>query len=466
VPKLPHTGTIESLLALSPDEAYPRTAAWLATASEEEIQAFWEALSKTDDPASNRHDIVDLTFLNWARLNPQGAIAIVKGGPYEHFAWWAWSAYDPAGAVAAASAENMDRLRNVTWGLGEFQPQWLREHYNDLPAEARDNAFGGLEKWGDAGHPAEMLSFLAGLGRFDNKTFLAWVQQDPLAAYDWLSSPKGKSARNSGGFFNSNENAQLTAIVDTLSDTDPGTLQRLIDRAPKGDQKRRLESLAFQKLLGSDPDAAMQQAQETKSPRVAAERLAAVGSKLIQSDPDQALSVMRQILTTYPSALQDMTWVEFPEGGRGDSQPVAGMDAITAALLDRSPGELLTMAAQIKGGQRFQAAPFDVLASSWAQRDLEGFGNWVNQQTDPAISKPAINAMVQQLSNRSDFQEAAQWAQTLNENDAADSLRSLMYNWGDNDPDNARSWLQTANLPQTTKDAMAKIIDQMNAKKQ
>ncbi|RYD46108.1 MAG: hypothetical protein EOP85_08080, partial [Verrucomicrobiaceae bacterium] len=159
LPRIPHRqseDTIESLIALDPASSYGRAAAWLADAGEEDIAAYWAAYQG----GRRTNDMTDLIFLNWTRVNPRGAIAAMAGSPDEHYAWWAWAAHDPKGALAEAMATNPDRVNNVTWGLGEFHPEWLRENFDKLPEHARSNAIRGMMKWPDRQDPEGSLDFM------------------------------------------------------------------------------------------------------------------------------------------------------------------------------------------------------------------------------------------------------------------------------------------------------------------
>jgi hypothetical protein len=124
--------TLETLATLDGGSLYARLADWLMDASEQDIAAYWA----TYQNGKRTNDLTDLVFLNWTRLNPQAAIAATAGGKDEHYAWWAWACHDPKASLAAAIATNPDRVNNVTWGIGEFHPEWLRAHFKELPESA------------------------------------------------------------------------------------------------------------------------------------------------------------------------------------------------------------------------------------------------------------------------------------------------------------------------------------------
>ncbi len=261
--------TLDSILAADGEGLYGRLALWMLDASEEEIEAYW--IHYRQQPI-RANEINDLIFINWTRLDPRAANSASAGTPDEHYAWWAWACHDPQAALAAVLAENPDRLNNVAWGIGEFHGEWARENFDDLPESCRDNVISGMIKWDDAADPLAVLDFLKEQGRgFDDRFFKSLVRKDPWAAWDWVRENQALLGRY--GNANSAANEALEALAES-----PGALERLALETPAGQLRRQIESAAFNQLLATDPEAAVQQAKAEKAPRVAAERLAAVAA--------------------------------------------------------------------------------------------------------------------------------------------------------------------------------------------
>ncbi len=437
------TDTLETLATLDNDSLYSRLALWMMDASEQDIAAYWAtAKDKKDRP----NEITDLVFINWTRVNPQAAIAAVAETGAEHYAWWAWACHDPKSALTAAMATNPDRVNNVTWGIGEFHGDWLREHFNEIPESARDNAIRGMVKWDDTDKPEEILEFLKKNGnQFNQRIFATLIRKDPWAAYDWIKE-NGTTISNQYG---STENA-MELLVKTMGETQPDALQRLAEQTPSGEAKWKMESVLFENLLKTDPEAALAQAKATQAPRIAAERLAAVGLSLAQTDPAKALELTQQLFTTYPGALSGMTWVRYPNGSSGSGSSVKAVEELVNGLMDKDPAKVLEMMPPPPAGGGSDERAFSNLANKWAEQDLVAYTKWVNQQNDPVVRNEATSVVVNQLTQQQHYSEAAEWAMSAEK--TPDSLFNVIYQWGRTNPDEANAWLDSADLPDIKKE--------------
>jgi hypothetical protein len=435
---LSSTDTLESITALdASDSLYSRLALWLIDASDEDIASYWQSYRQKKDRANA---ITDLIFINWARLNPQAAITATAGTPDDHYAWWAWACHDPRASLTAAIAANKDRVNNVAWGIGEFQGDWLREHFDEIPESGRDNALRGMTKWDDTDKPEEILEFLKKHGEgFDQRIFATLIRKDPWAAYDWIQNNKATIASHYG----STEGA-MELLVKTLGETQPDALQRMAGQTPAGDARRKMEAVLFENLVKTDPDAALEQAEATKAPRIAAERLATVGLSLAQSDPDKALELTQKIFTILPDALDGITWVRYPNGSSGSGDSIEEVDQLVNGLMDRNPAQVLEMIPNGADRPMHGNSTFSKLANRWAENDLVGYTNWVNQQSDPAVRDPAASVVVDQLTQQHQFQEAVEWATSSEK--TRGGLFNIFYQWNRTNPGEARAWLDSADL--------------------
>jgi hypothetical protein len=443
------TDTLETIIALDDASLYSRLALWMMDASEKDIAAYWQHYRQKKVRAN---EINDLIFINWARLDPQAAIAASTGTGDEHYAWWAWACHDPKASLAAAIAANKDRVNNVAWGIGEFHPEWLLKHFDEIPESGHDMAIRGLTKWDDTDRPEEILEFLKKHGNeFNQRIFGTLIRKDPWAAYDWIQKNEATISSNYG----STENA-MELLVKTMGETQPDALERLAQQTPSGEAKRKMEAVLFENLLKTDPEAALEQAESTKAPRIAAERLAAVGLSWAQSDPGKALELTQKLFTIYPDALDGMTWVKYPNGSSGSGSEMKVVGELVNGLMDRNPAQVLEMIPPAKGQSEHGHSAFSKLANKWAENDLVAYTNWVNQQTDPAVRDPAASVVVNQLTEQHQFQEAVEWASSSEKTKG--NMFNIFYQWNRSNPDEARAWLESADISDREKEGFGKMI--------
>ncbi len=432
--------TLESLAALDNDSLYSRLALWMMDASEEEIAAYW-ATAKDKDRSN---DITDLIFVNWTRLDPRAAIAAVAGTGNEHYAWWAWACHDPKGALAAAIAANPDRVNNVAWGIGEFHADWLRKNLDQIPESGRYNALSGLSKWDDTDNPEEILELLKMNGnRFNPGIFGTLIRKDPWAAFDWIKQNESTIASQYGS-----TNNAMDMLVKSMGESQPEALQRLADQTPSGEAKRKMEAVLFENLLKTDPDAALEQATSTQAPRIAAERLAAVGLSFAETDPAKALELTQKMLAIYPGALSGTTWIKYPNGASGSGSEIKSVQELVNGLMDKDPAKVLELTPPQAGNDGHEST-FSNLASRWAKQDLVAYTNWVNQQNDPEVRNQAAAVVVSQLTQQQQFEEAAEWA--MSSEKAKSQVGNVFYNWNRVNPGEAQAWLESADLPDSQK---------------
>jgi len=443
--------TLESLLALDDASLYSRLALWMMDAGKEDIEAFWQGYRQHK---SRSNDINDLIFINWTRLDPQAAIAAAKGTGDEHYAWWAWACHDPKGSLAAAIAENKDRVNNVAWGIGEFHPEWLMEHFDEIPESGHAMALRGLVKWDDTDKPLEILNFLKKHDEgFNSRIFASLIRRDPWAAYDWIKNNDSTIDR----YYGSSESA-MQQLVKSMGETQPDALERLIAQTPSGNAKRQMEAVLFENLVKTDPEAALEQANSTKAPRIAAERLAAVGLTMTRTDPDKAIELTKKLFEVYPDALDATVWVRYPNGASGSGGAIRQVEELVDGLMDTQPQRLLEMMPPKKEGGD---SSFSRLAGKWADRDLTGFTNWVNGQTDPVVRDQSAGIVVNQLAEQHQFREAVDWA--MSSERTKGNLFNVFYQWNRTNPAEARAWLESADIPANQKENMGRMINQIGS---
>lgn len=452
LPVIPHKkseDTIESLLALDPGTAYGRTAAWLADAGEEEIAAFWARYQG----GKRTNDMTDLIMLNWTRVNPQGAIAALAGSKDEHYAWWAWAAHDPKKALAEAIANNPDRVNNVTWGIGEFHPEWLRENFDKLPEGARGNAISGMRKWTDRQDPEGSLDFMKkhDMG-FDRETFMSLVRKDPWAARDWLTrNPSQSDVRYSG------EVSLQDMMMGTIARERPEDLERMMATTPPGELRRKMEQTVYQQLVADDPEAALELARKGDVPLVKVEQLAEVGIRMVRNDPEQAFALATEMLAAAGGKLGYETRVEYSDGSSSWGTRQGKADELVQALFVKDPARTLGL---IELKEKSPAPPvFSNLISRWGEEDLTGLSEWANLQTDERKRDPAVSNVARQLAQRGEYAEALEWADSMSPGYRGSAMGNMIHEWATKDPDAVEQWLDDSPMPDQQKAGYRELLE-------
>ncbi|RYD35009.1 MAG: hypothetical protein EOP87_08135 [Verrucomicrobiaceae bacterium] len=455
LPEIPHhksEDTIASLLAGDPATSYGRTAAWLADAGEGEIAAFWTAYQG----GKRTNDMTDLVFLNWTRADPEKATAAVAGTKDEHYAWWAWAAHDPKRALAEASARNPDRLNNVTWGIGEFHPEWLRENFEKLPEDARGNAIGGMQKWPDRQDPEGSLDFMLkhDMG-FERETFLSLVRKDPWAAQDWLE----RNPSVAGNQY-SDDGTVVDMMMATLARERPEDLQRMVETTAPGESRRKMEQVLYEQLVTQDAEAALELARKGDAPMLKVQQLAQVGLKLMGEDPERAFALGAEMLETGGGKLGYESRVEYENGMSSGSRPGKG-DELMNTLFDKDPARTMDLIGA--SGQDPQAHVFQNLMSRWGQEDLAGLTAWANKQTRDETRYAAASQITGQLTQLGEYAEALEWAAAVQPSHRGHVISNTAQQWANNDPEAIREWLESAALPEDQRQQILKGIE--NARK-
>ena len=449
------TDTAEILLALDDTTLYPRLAAWLLDAGEADIAAYWNGYKIRKN---RKTYIADLVFINWTRLDPAGAIAAVAGTKDDYFPWWAWTCHDPQAALAAALAKDPKKLNMVARGIGGFHPDWLRDHLDQIPEAHRSSAFYAFTEVDDGENPLETLKFIQenSMG-FDNGIFKSLVQQDPWAAFEWLKeNPSLTSSR-----YHYSEQDPLGVLLDTMLTEAPDDLKRLVAQTPSGELKRKMEAKLFENLLETDPAAAIAEAKSTDSTIIASERFAKIGLSLLKTDPDEAFEMAKNLFTINPAGTRSMIQVEFPNGSSNWGGSESGNTELITALIAKDPARLMEIAIQPGKDKPEGSQTFMTAANQWANQDLVGYTNWVNQQTDPAIRNPAAGQVISQLAQMGQFTEAIEWVESSG--NAEGYINSVLYQWHVKDAQGAANWLDTSNLSEEKKAGIRETLKQISS---
>lgn len=444
------TDTVESLLAIEPGSLYARLALWMTTASEKDIAAYWQGYHGKE----RSNDITDLVFINWSRINPQGAIDAVAGTKDEHHAWWAWASHDPAKALAAAIAKDPDRVNNVAWGIGEFNPQWLRDHIKEIPESGISNAMRGMTKWSDGENPLESLDFLKKNGvQFDAETFKNLARKDPWEAQDWLK----ENFRSSNNRYYEAGTHPMDILVNTLSTEHPEDLERMADQLPSGALKRKMEDALFDQLLKTDPDAALENARKIKAPVIAINQMAKVALGFFRQDPEKAFGMLEEIIGRAGEGFSFQEKVEYPNGSMMSGGNQNKVQEFAMLMMAEDPARTLDAAVLHIEEKDYNAQEFNNMASQWVGQDFTGFTDWVNKQSSPKIRQYGGEVVSNQLAQMGQYEEAIEWASS---NDGSNGSRyyNILYQWRRADPNAAKEWLETAEMPETERQQYIRFL--------
>lgn len=445
----PSKDTVETLLALDDAALFPRLAAWLSGAGEQDIAAYWNGYRIGGNPKSW---IVDLVFIHWTRLDPQGAIAAAVGTPDAMCPWWAWSANDPGAALAAAIGGTPKMLERVAVGIGRFHPDWLLEHLDEIPEVARKVALIAFKEQNGAEDPLKSLEFMRenGLGH-DAGTFKKLARKDPWKAMDWLGQNPSMLVD-----YESKKNP-LDILVETMLSEHPDDLERIAAQLPSGLVKRKMEAAAFEQLLADDPEAAIARANATESNVIAAERFAKIGVSLAKTDPDQAFGILEKFWGdspaggSLPSGSYDLIRAEYPGGVSDLGSASIGVDELQRALVESDPERLMRTA--LASGRSISS-----ITSDWAGHDVVSYARWADRQTDPAIRGPAVSTLIDRLEGMGNFSEAVDWARASGPGQDG-KLSDIFRTWARTDPGYAASWLESSDLPKDRKERLRGVIE-------
>lgn len=440
IPVARSTDTLESMREADPGSEYARIAAWLAGAAEEEIAAYWEQYKSGPRTGS----VTDLIFIAWTRCDPQAATAAVAGTEDERYAWWAWAASDPAAALAAARTPL--QKAQAACGIGDFQPDWLRAHFQEIPEEFRTGAIARMQNWPVGQDPRSTLEFLrANDLPPDGGIFANLVKTNPWAAVDWLKENESPSA---GDPFAGGGGATMETLISTLAIDHPEVLERLAAETPPGADKRAMDQALFDKLLAADPAAALEKARATEVPLVAAGMLGKIGLGLLATDPDKAFGIAAEIVAANPGQIDITRRIAYPDG---ESRTFNQNEAVKLlmALYDRDRGRTMDMLAVPPKAGRAPSQNFSAYAQKWAEDDLAGFSEWAGRQSGAVLENSATQ-IGSKLSTQGRFPEAIEWA-GASQADPGTAYSGVLYNWQNLDPEAAAAWVENSDLTEPQK---------------
>lgn len=437
-PELRSTDTAETLLALDDSALYGRLALWLLDADEAAISAFWPNYQRWENPD---YQIRRLLFMQWTRLNPQAAIA-AAGEADQRNAWQAWACNDPEQALAAATVAGRVETTHVIESIAQFHPKWLRAHFDQLSEHNKEIAIYCMRGHAETSDPMAVMEFARKCGDDEmvGSAFRSLAKSDPFAAWEWLQQNPALAMKTLGG-----RDYAMEFLFMGIKPTQLKDFEKIAAMTPPGAVKRGMEARLFDQLVTSDSEAALAEAKATKAPLIAAQRLAQVGVAFVHSNPEKAFEAAAAIFAISPGAMDQPIKVTYPGGAvTWSDESAQGIYTLLTGLSTKDPARTLEMV--LPGvADPTKSGTFSFLTATWAERELVGYTNWVNQQADPRIREPAARLVVSRLSVDHQYGEALEWAMSLSEPQNS-RPESIYRKWSENNPQEAQNWLESAIL--------------------
>ena len=289
---------------------------WSTKAEPDELAAHWDRLMESGEKDMN---VLDHYAILWARRDPDGAHAHLKGGDEEYRILWAIARIDAEKALALVDPDNRKCLSKIIRAIGQTNPDYAMTLRDQYPHHDSHDSSSGIADGLKDIDPALAVEFAAREEYFDSDHFRWWIAKDPKAAFAWGLKNKGLVS------------SSLSSLVPMLLEKDPEYFAQQIQGIPTG--KLKLEMLKAQAnyLAGRDPQEALAFADSQEGPsRVAL--MHSVGGALVQNQPEQAhllfKTFLKEDLEQKSYALAGKEWVKRliehdPEGVLASAQEMA-----------------------------------------------------------------------------------------------------------------------------------------------
>ncbi|WP_367872043.1 hypothetical protein [Luteolibacter sp. Populi] len=451
------TDTIPDLLAADHGSFAGRFSLWLIDASAEDIAAFWHDYRDRKPPEADHWSTV-VMFRRWTQLDPEAAMAAAKRDGAEEAAIWGRAMHDPK-AVLPAKPDFTNRLDNTAvYAVMRFNPDLALKMIEEDPTLISETDPDKLANEIAGDDPEKAMTFLLENGQPHlTEPLQRWTRDDPEGALAWMRLRWGMPRMRDD-------------FLSMLSHEHPGMAGEMAADLPEGAMKRDLQQLAFRELLGSDPAAALAAARANPVPQP--EQFAACARAMVGSDPQAALGLMIELFKLTPDAAgrfnisyqpPDITDSSEPaiEGPRELVGDLAAWDpaATMAAAMELSGGSELSLAGRV-GSTDYQGGdPRDLIATAWMQRDPEAFAEWCNAREDQTLRNSGLEMAYDRFVNQERFPDALKWAmERAGEDGSADAAVRVFKKWSSKNQEEAATWLEETELPQTTREAMQETL--------
>jgi hypothetical protein len=430
-PSLSSDDTVDDLLAVHSDDLYERLALWLVDAGSDEICEFFHAALDRSD-LQIRH--FDLLFVRWTATDPMGAIEAAKGTDRAHIPW-----SHPEDALSFALETNRAMVEWVIMSVGQENPDLafnLIAQHPDLPD---DHGFYGIVQGLMRDDPQAALEFaLEREYAFETRPLEKWLREDPQAAFAWFLEKRSQYPRHS---------SPDQMVIDSLSRENPAALTELLERTPPGSLRRKMEAALFDQLVANDLGTALAQARTNPSPMTASDGLSKVGLLLLESDPEMAHALLKEVLAFQPDPARRATAIYHNEGTTDVTfQEVPEARRFLMELAKVNPEHTLTDLISDSSMLNHSAT---MVATQWAKDNVVSFEEWVTQHPNIELRSDLTNLLVHQYMNTRDFAKALSHLEQVPENHRNSLQMNIIYQWRHHDPKAARDWVELSGLSES-----------------
>jgi RNA polymerase sigma factor (sigma-70 family) len=455
--------------------------------------------------------------------NPAAALAALQGLPMNSAyrsivseVFTNWASQDPEAAIAAAMNLPANRDRNAAvlsaiqgWSL--VDPQAALAYAGTLPngatrTQAMNAAISALTEQ----DPQQAASYVATISNVPDRNRMTvqlaatWAEDDPQAAGDWVVQNTSANTLKQA----------LTAVIDSMSLTDPLMASSYLEKMPNGGGFREtslkeisnnwaevdppatmawlvgfenpngttpvsafragVETGVVKTWAASDPDAATAYVESlgVNNPQFAS-MMAAVATSRAAADPTAAAAwvqtlpddgtraaALSTVLTQVTSVDPTQALVLVNEMPAGTAQDTA-YGKVISAWSASDPVTAAQSLTNLPAGATLNSAT-QAVAENWIQSDPTAAAQWINTLPSGDQRDSAVGAVVSALS-ASDSPSAFTWAISLTGGPARRrALNSVIQVWGRTDPTAAAAAVQSSNIAAATRNELLNTI-QKNA---
>jgi hypothetical protein len=286
-----------------------------------------------------------------------------------------------------------------------------------------------------------------------------WAQSDLQSALHWAEAFSAKKQPN-----RLSTDSPLPNVLDTWLDADSESALRWLEAFPAGEQKSEVVSTLIRYIRADDCDLPLAERLIAMAPSDRA-REQAWGSYVgswCDSDLDGAVIWAQK----QPAALQETVLPKLAEN-MAQTDPSRALELVSTlsdAAREKATNSVLKSWANIDATaatlwlqkQPPQASLYESVAQAWVAQDLAAATQWVNALEDGPMKDEVVNRVVSRFQNRNP-QVALAWIEGISDDaKRVAAYRKLARSWIRNDRIAARSWIESAPLPEPVKSELLK----------
>lgn len=287
----------------------------------------------------------------------------------------------------------------------------------------------------------------------------SWARSDVQSALRWAEPFPAKKQSN-----RLNIDSPLPDVLRTWMDADPDSALRWIEAYPAGEQKSDVLAALVRNIKFDNYDLPLAERLIAMTPSDRAREQAwgrYVGS-WCDSDLDGAATWAQK----QPAELQEIVLPKLAES-MAQTDPSRALELVST-LGDAAKGSAANSvlnswantdpaaAASWVQKERPRASYYQSVAQAWVAQDLPAATQWVNTLEDGPTKDEVVNGVVSRFQNRNP-QVALSWIEGISDDSKrVEAYRKLARSWIRNDRIAARSWIESAPLPEPVKSELLK----------